>query len=1284
MATVALRIAGTVLGGVFGPVGAAIGGAVGALAGATIDNALINSTRHLEGARLSGARPMSADAGHAVPRAFGYCRVPGSVIWATQLLETATTTRAGGKGGPKQTEYAYSCSFAVAVCEGPVNMIKRIWADGKELDLRDITYRSYLGTETQQPDPLMEAKQGGDNCPAYRGIAYVVFEDFALSRFGNRVPSFSFEVVRAVGALEEKIKAVCLIPGSTEYGLSPTVVTQSDPVNGTLELNRHMLHGETDYSASMDELQALCPNLAHVSVVVTWFGNDLRVGACTIRPGVTQRELPGVDEAWSVAGLTRTSPETHVCSRTNGRSNYGGTPTDASMRAIIADLKSRGLKVTLNPFVMMDVPPGNQLPDPWGKAEQAPHPWRGRISCIPAPGLPGSPYNSAVIASQCAAFVGNATSGGDTEFSYRRFILHYAELAHDAGGVDSFLIGSELRGLTSLRDGSRFVFVDALVALADDIRAIVGAQTKLSYGADWSEYFGVQAPDGSGDLYYNLDPLWASEAISAIGIDNYMPLMDWRDEDAYAVGANPDGALSAADKAAMAAALTSGEGYDWYYASDQDRALRQRTPITDGAYNQPWVYRYKDLYNWWSNRHYDRVGGVQAAQPSPWVPQSKPFWFTEVGSPAIDRGANQPNVFADPKSSENAWPYFSRGSRDDAVQRAFLDVHMDAAKADRTYNPRSDDGRFLMIDPERIYLWAWDARPYPAFPLSGDVWGDGENWLRGHWLNGRLGGVPIIEWMAQTAACYGLDAPIQVPASAVLQGVLIASQASGRAMIEPLMSAFGIVASEDVSAPAPVIAFRGADEVPRQMIEAAALIDKGEDAALVERIEQSTELPSRVAFHYRDGLQSHLINIAQSRRLSDGDDRVTVIDLPVAADDGLMRQAAEHVLNRQRLARNKCQFSLSLRYGYLQPSDVVVFADTQNERWHIDRIDVGDTIDVAATRIGPAGANIAQPKLPLAVGAPASGGQFSGPPATAFLDLPCWDGADPASQFRLAAMSRPLRTQSVHLSTQDSDYSLSGEHSGNSIIATLVHDITPAPSGRLYRGAAIEIDIARGELSSRSMNQMLAGGNALAVKSQSGEWEIIQYQLAEEISAQRWRLTNLLRGQAGTEDVAAVGALSGAEVVLLDATLKPLNLPTNARGMTRHWRVGPQGKEFSDRYFAHEIVAGGTRAFLPLSPVHLRVAGSRQTGLQLRWIRRSRIDADSWLGVDVPLGEAREAYLIVITDPGGNRLASRSVSEPVLDLSATQAWPATIRVSITQISESHGPGLPLDRQLTLQ
>ena len=71
--------------------------------------------------------------------------------------------------------------------------------------------------------------------------------------------------------------------------------------------------------------------------------------------------------------------------------------------------------------------------------------------------------------------------------------------------------------------------------------------------------------------------------------------------------------------------IFGGEGYDWYYANEQDRTDQIRTPITDGL-NKPWVFRYKDITSWWSNQHYNRPNGTEVTTATNWVPQSKPIW----------------------------------------------------------------------------------------------------------------------------------------------------------------------------------------------------------------------------------------------------------------------------------------------------------------------------------------------------------------------------------------------------------------------------------------------------------------------------------------------------------------------------------------------------------------------------------------------------------------------------------------------------------------------------------
>jgi hypothetical protein len=506
-----------------------------------LDQAVIGSLMPQQ--RVKGPRLMSVDIttsieGTAIPRVFGRSRMAGQMIWATRFEEEIV-----------KKQYVYFANFAVALAEGPVTRIGRIWLDGRELDQTQATVRTYLGTEDQEADSLIVAKEGADNAPAYRGIAYVVFERLAIDTYSNRMPVMTAEVFRVVGDLEPLIKGVALIPGSTEFGYEPDEVTRKVAKGTYRAENRHTKVAASDLVASLDMLQDLAPSTGLVNLVAAWFGDDLRAGVCTIRPKVEnstkETHKDGSDFSWKVAGLTRSTAQ--VMTQIDGRPAYGGAPNDASLIACIQELKSRGFRVMFYPFIMMDIASDNVLPNPYsdhaGAAGQPPYPWRGRITISPAPGFAGSPDKTAAASDQVASFLGAATAAhfssssgttvnysGPAEWSYRRFILHMAKVCSLAGGVDLFCIGSEMVGLTRSRDGAAsYPFVLGLIDLAAQVRIMLGAGTRIGYAADWSEYHSHRPDDGTGDVLFNLDPLWANSHVDFIGIDNYLPLADWRD-----------------------------------------------------------------------------------------------------------------------------------------------------------------------------------------------------------------------------------------------------------------------------------------------------------------------------------------------------------------------------------------------------------------------------------------------------------------------------------------------------------------------------------------------------------------------------------------------------------------------------------------------------------------------------------------------------------------------------------------------------------------------------------
>ena len=190
MATIVLSSIGSMLG--------PLGQVAGALAGSAIDNALF-APEPREGPRLKELAVTGSSYGTPIARQYGTLRVPGTIIWSTDLQEHRDK-HSNGKGAPKAVTYSYTVSFAVALSSGPIDGVGRIWADGNLLrgaagDLKSAgSLRMHLGRGHQARDPLMEAALG-NRCPAFRGCAYVVFEDLDLTDFGNRIPALNFEVM---------------------------------------------------------------------------------------------------------------------------------------------------------------------------------------------------------------------------------------------------------------------------------------------------------------------------------------------------------------------------------------------------------------------------------------------------------------------------------------------------------------------------------------------------------------------------------------------------------------------------------------------------------------------------------------------------------------------------------------------------------------------------------------------------------------------------------------------------------------------------------------------------------------------------------------------------------------------------------------------------------------------------------------------------------------------------------------------------------------------------------
>ena len=1031
-----------------------------------------------------------------------------------------------------------------------------------------------------------------------------------------------------------------MIPGSGEFAYAPEPVTQLVGLAGSLPENVHTRQGGTDWSVSIDQLEATLPNARNVSLVVSWFGTDLRAGSCQLKPGVENDSKLTNPAAWKVAGETRATA--YVVSQIEGRAAYGGTPSDQSVVDAIRDLNARDIGVTLNPFILMDVPAGNALASPYGGTSQPLYPWRGRITVHPAAGQPGTPDKTSAAATQVAAFVGTAgpddftvvgdevVYAGPDEWSFRRFILHHAYLAKAAGGVDAFLLCSELRGLSWVRNSaSSYPFVEALTALAEDVKTVL-PEAKVVYAADWSEYFGHQPPDGSGDVHFHLDPLWASDAIDAIGIDVYWPLADWRDGRDhldYAAGTR-----SIYDLAYLRGNLRAGEGFDWYYASAEDRAAQVRSSITDGS-GKPWVFRYKDIKSWWLNAHHDRPGGVESGVPTSWVPQSKPFWLMEIGCPAVDKGANQPNVFVDPKSSETAVPYFSRGARDDFMQRRFLRAFVEGLDPDADNylagaNPLSEVYAGRMIDVARIHVYCWDARPYPAFPSNTDVWGDGDNWRLGHWLTGRYANAPLAETVAQLLTDYGFAEHETGALNGTVPGYVIDRVMAARDALQPLELAYFFDPLE--SGGAILFRHRGV-EPPVVALEESDLVETRVDSPLLSLTRgQETELPASAKVRFVSSSGDYSQAVAEARRLTGASGRVSQADLPLVLDGSQAEAIAETWLFEAWAARERASFALPPSLLALEPADLVrIDGDGDGRLFRVTEIGEHGARDIEARSVDPEIYGVGGGKeRPPRIGAPV----LSGQPLVEFIDLPLLRGDEPPAAGYAAATQAPWPgSVAVYGSPETTGYALKALATAPATVGVTLADLPAGPEGRLDHGTRLTVKVEGEELTSCTLVQLLAGRNVGLVRNADGEWEVVQFQTATLIAPGTYVLSKLLRGQGGSEFAMRPLVAAGARFVLFNTAVARVDLAASEIRLPYSWRYGPATRDIGDASYAVAAHTFQGLGLKPLSPVHVRAV---RTGgdVAIAWMRRTRLGGDSWETPEAPLGEDSESYEVDILD----------------------------------------------------
>lgn len=570
-----------------------------------------------------------------------------------------------------------------------------------------------------------------------------------------------------------------------------------------------------------------------------------------------------------------------------------------------------------------------------------------------------------------------------------------------------------------------------------------------------------------------------------------------------------------------------------------------------------------------------------------------------------------------------------------------------------------------MIDMKNVFIWNWDARPWPDFPARSNIWSDAANHRLGHWITGRLGAASLADTVAELCRRSGLT---EFDVSALfgsVQGYLLDEAGSARSALQTLMMVYSFDAVESGG----VVRFLHRDRPSDlEIAPEDALLGEAGSYAVSKTRSSAGDIASAVTFGFINSENDYEAGAAEARSANPRSVRVESNSAPLLLDPYSASDVAKRFLAEVAAGRETVEFSCRRNRLDLEAGDIVSLnPGNGTARYRIDRIDDAGARKLTLTRTeraaipfqgdaapesAPPAANVARPVLSRYLDLPAIPGRIEGPAIAAFSEP--WQGE-----------------VSVFAELGPDDFRTVAEITRPAVIGELTSPLAPGAPDRWTNGGFADLRLYGGALSSSAEISVLNGQNLAALLFPDGMREVIQFQNAELTGENSWRLSRILRGQAGTDDAAMLTAPAGTGFVLLDSAVSAISDEAGFRGVTRDFRIGPSRKPVSDdTYQAFTATDSGLR-FRPWSPVHLRARTLWPDGdIEITWVGRASSGADNWDAPD-PAADGLARYLLRIGDHVEEVTTTGRWIWSASDQSAAGAAGA-IEISVSQLSDQYG------------
>jgi hypothetical protein len=579
-----------------------------------------------------------------------------------------------------------------------------------------------------------------------------------------------------------------------------------------------------------------------------------------------------------------------------------------------------------------------------------------------------------------------------------------------------------------------------------------------------------------------------------------------------------------------------------------------------------------------------------------------------------------------------------------------------------------------MIPADRIFVWTWDTRPWPDFPVRESVWADGPAHRLGHWITGRVTASALSEVVAEICRRSGLTDIEVADLFGVVDGYVVERSSTARDALQPLMLAFGFDAFESGGK----VMFRMRGGAPSLTLQEDRLVAPNRHVGTpLERSRASIGAANDVVrLTYVQSESDFRVGASEARLPGGTRERVAETSLPLSIPGSKAQLLVDRWLAESWRSRDRAGFTLPLSEIAVEPGDTVeIDRSGAIEAYRIERIVDAAGREAEAVRVDAA---LHVPNVTPERNLETDLASPPGPVTVVFMDLPLATGGAGDHQPRIAVTTDPWTDRMAVYRSQDDDaYDLIATLAKPAVIGTTL-DALPAGEPDRWQRVSVRVATQTGALESADRLRILNGANLAALEYAPGQWEVVQFREAVLTAPGEYLLSTLLRGLRGTSALSVAEIAAGARFVLLDDAAVPLPMTPDERGLPRHYRVGPSRFAPSHLSYVHSVETFSGVGLRPFAPAHLSARRDAATGdLALGWIRTGRYGTDSWESVEVPLTEDREAYRVRLLS-GGVTLREVEVLAPGFVYTAAMQTAdgagSMLEVRVAQLSTSFGYG----------